>query len=71
MAVSHVFPYPKNPVCIFEQLPQTLSFQRENREDGPEPHFFMRKCATGSRSLFFHRESNEKVLYIYIAPRNS
>ena len=37
--VSDLFPYPQNPLCMFEKLPHTLSFQKGNHEDGPEPYF--------------------------------
>ena len=53
MAVSHLFPYPKNPACIFDKSFKTLYFHKESHEEGPNPYFFIRKIATGRPKLIF------------------
>ena len=63
-----MFPYPKNPVCIFEKLPKPLCVHRENREYFPKPYCFIRKSATGRPKPFFHRKTNEKTPHIHPSP---
>ena len=66
MAVSHLFPYPDCTVCNFKKSFKTLCFHRENTDDDTKPYVFIRKIATGARSLFFHMKTNEKLPYVCV-----
>ena len=57
MSVSHLFPYPKKTVCMFEKMPKPLCFHKENHEYFPKPYLFIRKSATGRPKPVFEQDS--------------
>ena len=52
MAVSHLFPYPKNPVCTFAKLPTVLFFIRKITRIAPNPIFHKEMCNRVPKPIF-------------------